>query len=450
MRIVTATGAQVLGRPPFGSFTSVSTDTRTIEPGALFIALRGESFDGHDYLSAAEEGGAMAAIVNEAGLAKNSSGLPLYIVQDTLKAYQDLATAYRRLFDIPVVGITGTVGKTTTKDFVAAVLGLMGDVVATRANHNNEIGAPQTLFRVDDDTAAAVVEMGMRGPGQIAELTRIAQPTCGIITAIGKTHAEFFATGVEGIAEAKAELLDGMPEGAPVALPADSDWRPLLQRHARGPVTSFGFEEAADIRAEHYRLVGGGATFRIETPNGGVNVELTAPGRHLAVDAAAAFAVALWHDIPLEAAARALEGVSMGRHRLQVYEAPGGFTVIDDCYNAGPESVRAALEVLRDWPAQRRIALLGDMRELGPAEAEEHAAIGREACRSVDALLTYGAASRTASDAAREAGHPASAHAEDLDGAIRFLRERLQPGDVVLVKGSRALGLEHVVEGLLK
>jgi UDP-N-acetylmuramoyl-tripeptide--D-alanyl-D-alanine ligase len=449
MRIVTATHAQVLGRPPFGAFTSVSTDTRTLEPGALFIALRGETFDGHGFLEQAEAAGALAAVVDAEGAARNTSGLPVYIVSDTTKALGDLASAYRRQFDIPVIGITGSVGKTTTKDFVAAILGTAGPVVATRENENNEIGVPQTLFRITEETTAVVIEMGMRGPGQIAELARIAEPTCGIITAVGKTHAEFFPNGEEGVANAKAELLDALSETAPAALPADSDWyRSVLQHHARGPVTTFGFGEGSDVRAEHYRLEDGAGVFRIVTPDGAVDVRLPTPGRHLAWNAAAAFCAALWRGIPPATAARALEGVSLGKHRLQVRTTPDGLTVIDDAYNAGPESMRAALAVLRDWPAARRVAVLGDMRELGSDAEAEHRALGREAASGVDALVTLGDLARYISDAAVEAGLGDTRHAESHEEALAHLRAIDPEGTVILVKASRALDLDRLAENL--
>jgi UDP-N-acetylmuramoyl-tripeptide--D-alanyl-D-alanine ligase len=450
MRIVTATGAQVLGRPPFGAFASVSTDTRSLEPGALFIALRGENFDGHDFLQRAEDAGALAAVVDADGAARNTSALPVYIVPDTTKALGDLAAAYRRQFDIPVVAITGSVGKTTTKDFAAAILGTGGPVVATRANENNEIGVPQTLFRITDETRAAVIEMGMRGAGQIAELARIAEPTCGIITAIGKTHAEFFANGEEGVANAKAELLDALSTAAPVGLPSDSDWyRSLLQHRARGPITTFGFEESADIRAEHYRLEAGRAVFRLVTPEGAVDVRLAAPGRHLAWNAAAAFCAAVWHGIPLTTAAGALEGVSTGKHRLQTETTADGLTVIDDAYNAGPESMRAALAVLREWPASRRVAVLGDMRELGESAEAEHRALGGEMGHGVDFLVTLGDLGRYISEAAHEAGAADARHAESPEEALSFLRAMPRDGTVVLVKGSRALSLDELAAALL-
>lgn len=450
MRVVTATGAQVLGHPPFGSFLSVSTDTRSLEPGALFVALRGENFDGHRFLAAAEDRGALAAVVDAAGIGENPCGLPAYIVKDTLKAYGDLATAYRRQFAIPVVGITGTVGKTTTKDFTAAVMGALGPVVATEANFNNDVGVPQTLFRLTDDTMAVVVEMGMRGAGQIARLAAVAEPTCGIITTIGKTHSEFFADGEAGVARAKAELLDGLPVGASVALPAESPWlESVLRPRAKGPITTFGIA-AGDVRAEKYRLVDGGAAFRIVTSVGDVDVRLSAPGRHLAVNAAAAFCAALWHGIPLETAAEALASVSLGKHRLQVLHAAGGWTVIDDSYNAGPESTRAALEVLHDWPAKRRIAVLGDMRELGPDAEAEHIALGVPAARTLDVLVTVGELAPHIGESACAAGLKTWLPTEDACAAAEALAPLLAEGDVVLVKGSRALALERTVEGLLR
>jgi len=449
MRVVTATGAQVLGRPPFGSFLSVSTDTRSLEAGALFVALRGENFDGHRFLAQAEAAGALAAVVDEAGIAENPSGLPVYIVKDTLKAYGDLATSYRRQFNIPLLGVTGTVGKTTTKDFAAAILAALGPVAATEANFNNDVGVPKTLFAINDDTRAAVVEMGMRGAGQITRLISVAEPTCGVITSIGKTHSEFFADGEAGVAGAKAELLDGLPQGAPVALPADSPWlETMLRPRAKGPVTTFGLRTGSDVRPVDYRLDGRGCSFRIITPRGSQDVSLKTPGRHLAVNAAAAFCVALWHDIPLEVAADALASVSLGKHRLNIIEAPGGYIIMDDCYNAGPESMRAALEVTGDWPAKRRFAVLGDMRELGADAGQVHRGLGALAAGKVDFLVTVGEMAHLIGESAKAEGLARWVPARTTAEAVESLRDELRAGDVVLVKGSRALELEKVVEGL--
>lgn len=449
MRIVTATGAQVLGRAPFGAFSSVSTDTRTLEPGALFVALRGPNHDGHAFLSNAERAGALAAIVDVEGAARNASALPIYIVQDTLKALQDLASAYRRQFDIPVIAITGTVGKTTTKEFCAAILERLGCVIATRENDNNEIGVPQTLFRIEDDTVAVVLEMGMRGAGQIAELARIARPTHAILTGAGKTHAEFFPDGAEGVAKAKGELLEEMREGGPVALPFASPWRETVwAARVRGPVLTFGAEAGADVHVERYAAERAGSRFLLVTPAGSQDVRLRIPGRHAAVNAAAACCAAIWTGLPLPEAAEALATVEPPAHRLRTLNAPGGFTVVDDCYNAGPESMRAALDVMRDLPV-RRLAILGDMRELGADAEAEHAALGRAAAETLDGLVTVGDLGRIIHDSAVRAGLCA-AHAGSPEEAAILIRARVQPGDAVLVKGSRALALEHAVEELMR
>lgn len=446
MRVVTAVNARVQGQTPFGSFTSVCTDTRKLEPGALYIALRGERFDGHTFLPQALERGAMAAVVDEEGVICTPPSLPCYVVKDTLSAYGDLALAYRRQFDIPVVGITGTVGKTTTKDMLGTVMAELGPVVATEANYNNDVGVPQTLFRIDESTRCAVVEMGMRGPGQIEVLARAAQPTVAVITGIGRTHAEFFANGEEGIADAKTELLDHTVPKGTVVLPADSPWLDRLKTHARGPVMTFGWTENADVRPENYTLVDGCARFALNIPGGLVEVHLNAPGRHLATNAAAAMCVALSLGIAPESAAARLADVSLGEHRLRTLKAPGGWTVIDDTYNAGPDSMWAALDILAEWPAVHRYAVLGDMRELGGYTVEEHRAVGIYVAGKVDALITVGDSSRSISDSA-SSGTP-SAHFESTEEAVDALLPRLGEGDVVLVKGSRALFLERVVEGL--
>jgi UDP-N-acetylmuramoyl-tripeptide--D-alanyl-D-alanine ligase len=452
-QVLEATSGQLLLSGPTARFTGVSTDSRAIAPGALFVAFKGERFDGHDYLDVVHEAGAAGALVQHGvpGVARRKfarGDWTVIEVTDTLYALGKLAQMHRRRFHIPVVGITGSAGKTTTKEMTAAILAREFTVCKTAKNLNNEIGLPQTLFGLTAEHTAAVVEFGMRGRGQIGYLAALAEPTIGVITNIGLTHLELLGAQEE-IALAKAELLDEMPAGAAAVLPRDDAFFPLLYEHARGPVATVGLTVEADYSAADITLGADGcARFTLHAPQGSIAVCLGAPGEHQVRNALSAAAAALLAGASLDAVRDGLAAGHAGAGRMQLLHAPGGFTVVDDTYNANPDAMRATLHFLAAMPGGNKVAILGDMRELGPREVEIHREMGREAMAlGIDALLAIGHLGREyvagAADS-RATWYPD--HATALAAALNILK----PGDLVLVKGSRAMAMDQIVTGLME
>jgi UDP-N-acetylmuramoyl-tripeptide--D-alanyl-D-alanine ligase len=438
-------GAIMEGRVE-GSITGVSIDTRTLAPGDLFFALQGENSDGHAYVADAFRKGAAAAVVERE---VEDAGQPQLIVPDALVALGDLAAYYRDQFDVPVVAVTGSVGKTTTKEMTAAALRSRFDTLASERNFNNEIGVPLTLFGLEPKHEAVIVEMGMRGPGEIARLAEIARPTVGLITNIGLSHIERLGSR-EGIAKAKAELIEGLPEDGVAILPADDDFSGFLLDTARMRcrAVTYGRLETANYRLADIQFSDEG--FPSFTINGALFC-LSAPGTHLPINAAAATAVAASMGIPVDEVAAALASYIPPAMRLQTIESPAGWTILDDTYNAAPDSMRAALETLVQIAGSRRaVAVLGEMRELGEFSAEAHELVGRIAAdQPLGLLVTVGPAAEgigrtAASRLARESIISFGSTSE----AANELPALLRGGDVVLVKGSRAMEMEKIVETL--
>ncbi|BDG10309.1 UDP-N-acetylmuramoyl-tripeptide--D-alanyl-D-alanine ligase [Anaeromyxobacter paludicola] len=451
----------------------VSTDTRTLAPGACFVALRGERFDGHDHLPEAQQAGAACAVVEEgraaalaAGLARldqgNGSpglagaGLPLLAVKDTLAALGALARFHRRRFRIPVVGVTGSNGKTTTREMVAAILATRGPVLRTEGNLNNEVGVPLTLFRLGAEHDAAVIEMGMSHPGEIRRLACIAEPQVGVVTNATAAHLEGLGS-VDGVADAKAELWAGLPPGGIAVANAD-DPRMLKRAQASGKrVLTFasGRGRRGDVVALDLLSHGPeGLAFTLGIGNRELEVRLPLVGLHNMANAAAAAAAAVALGCSDREIVAGLAQVRTVGRRLRLEELPSGVLLVDDCYNANPASMQAALETLSQLAAERGgrpVAVLGDMLELGAAEEPSHRALGEQAARAgLKLLAAFGPRSRTTLAAARAAGlaEAASLHTEDLGELAREVRARLAPGDVLLVKGSRGNRLERLVEAL--
>jgi UDP-N-acetylmuramoyl-tripeptide--D-alanyl-D-alanine ligase len=452
-----ALGLAALAQPVVG----VSTDTRTLQPGDLYVALRGERHDGHDFVDAAFAAGASGAVVQEGHGAAPLRG-PLYPVPDTLAALGALAAAVRSKSAARVLGITGSVGKTSTKDILRTLASVFGPVVATHANENNEVGVPLTLLRLEPGTASAVVEMGMRGRGQIAALASIARPQVGLITKIAPVHLELLGT-LDEIAAAKAELLSQLqPAGVgvvPYSAPYEFDY--FTAGDAR--VVRFGFgpgEEAADVWGAVRRGDGNKRVLELRWDEGEAEVELSWSSRHRfenAVGALAAAHAAGWD--PAQCLAVLPETVFTPL-RGDEFES-GAVLVLDDTYNANPAAMRSALDTLRDRAGDRggrAVAILGDMLELGPDAERFHREVGLYAADSgVDILWAVGAHSRavvesfcSAVSARQEGRDLTDSHLEDEECREIGLRmgSRLRPGDAVLVKASRGLRLERVVEGL--
>jgi UDP-N-acetylmuramoyl-tripeptide--D-alanyl-D-alanine ligase len=447
-QVVEACRGELLSGDPETKITGVSTDTRTLEPGDLFFALTGESSDGHKFLADALSRGASGVVVSR----KVESRRLAIRVDDTLLALGDLAAFYRSKFAPVVVGVTGSVGKTTTKEMIAAVAAAKGLVLKSAGNFNNEIGVPLTLFELSRKHKTAVIEMAMRGPGQIDYLARIARPSIGVITNIHMSHIELLGS-LDAIADAKGELLDSLPSDGAAILNADDDYFDYLRRRSNTRVISFGESESADVRAVSAGLDAKGCcAFEVRTPTGSFDVRIPVPGEHNIKDALAAIAVGEVLGICHENMREALAGYSPPEKRSNVIPTRSGVVVLDDTYNASPASVLSALKTLKMMEGGRKIAVLGDMLELGEHALNAHLEVGKAAKEhGVDVLVAVGQLAKLISRGARDAGLPVESVSEYDDSwqAARELPAKLRERDVVLVKGSRAMKMERVVEGLL-
>ncbi|GAB4359994.1 MAG: UDP-N-acetylmuramoyl-tripeptide--D-alanyl-D-alanine ligase [Immundisolibacter sp.] len=421
-----------------GGFDGVSTDTRTLRAGELFVALQGPRFDGHDYLPRAAAAGAAGAVVRRAHPA-----LPCLEVADPLVALSQLAAAWRARFELPLVAITGSSGKTTIKELAAAALAGGGPVLATRGNRNNHIGVPLTLLELRATHRAAVVEMGMSAAGEIAHLAELAQPTVGVIGNAGAAHLQGLGS-VAAVARAKGELIEHLPSQAVAVLNADDAYFPLWRRLAGSRrVITFGLDADADVTAR-YRLLAAGSELELRTPTGTAQARLQLLGRHNVRNALAAAAAALATGRPLGEIAAGLGQVRPVPGRLCPLAGRNGARVIDDSYNANPASVQAAIEVLRELPGQR-LLVLGDMGELGAEAPALHAQCGADArAAGIDSLLTLGPLSAAAAAAFGRGARAFDDRAALLDALV----PSLQAGVTVLVKGSRSAGMERVVQAI--
>ena len=423
-------------------FQGVSTDSRKIQKGELFVAIRGDRFDGHDFVKQALDRGAVAAVVDRAWLARESGrkGLPLLVAEDTLQALKALARFHRQHFDLPVLALTGTVGKTTAKELIAAVLVRAFRVLKNESSFNNAVGVSLTLFRLSSEHEVAVAEIGTNHPGEIYDLTDVVQPTVGLLLNVGRGHLEFFGD-VQGVLREKLDLARWLSEHGrgPVFVNADD---PLLASSSFFGVetVTFGQVEEADVRVRLAGVEEGRAVVAF----GGQRVRLGVPGVHHLTNAAAAVAVGQYFGVPEGEIAAALAETQPADHRGQISRV-AGVTLVDETYNCNPESARAALELLRTLPADRRVAVLGDMLELGSVAEQEHKALGRDLKEyDVDLLFAFGPLSASTAEAAEEAGVPA-AHFDDKSALAQALLEFLQPGDAVLFKGSRGMRMEEVL-----
>ena len=437
-------------------FADVSIDTRTLKPGDLFIAIRGERFDGSEFAGKAIEAGAAGVVVPRGwsqGAGKTSAARAAVIeVDDTTLALQALANAIRRESGTKVVAITGSAGKTTTKEVTSEFLGLRHRVVRNRGNFNNHIGLPLSLVELRQRPEIAVVELGMNHAGEISTLVRIAEPEVRVWTNVGEAHVGFFAS-VDAIADAKAEILEGA--GAATVLVANADDARIILRTAsfRGRTVTFGVERDADVRASGIEDRGiEGTSARVTTPRGEVEISTPLVGRANLANILAATAVALEFDVPLADIAAKAGELRPASHRGEVVRLAGGVTVIDDSYNANPTATRRALDVLAGARATRRIAVVGEMLELGDHAIGLHQGVGRAAAQAgVDTLIAVGGPAASAlAQAAVAAGMPASQvrYFATSDEAADLMLTLVQPGDVVLVKGSRGVKTDRVVERL--
>jgi UDP-N-acetylmuramoyl-tripeptide--D-alanyl-D-alanine ligase len=423
--------------------TGWSVDTRTLAPGDLFFALRGPNHDGHAYVAAALEKGAVAAVAEHA-----TPGANVFVVPDSLAALQNLAAWARQQWGGRIVGITGSTGKTTAKDAIAHMLAAEWPVGKTVGNLNNHVGVPLSILRLPDESRVGVLEMGMNHAGEIRALAAIAKPDIGVVTNVGYAHVEAFAS-IDGVALAKRELIEALdPETGIAVLNAD-DARVLRFREMHtGRAITFGFSEGADVRATDIALSAEGTRFRVE----GVDFKTTLAGRHGVLNLVAGMAVARVFEIPLERLRDAVATFTIGKMRGERLERHG-IIIWNDCYNSNPEALHAMLEVLRATPARRHIAVLGEMLELGHAAEFLHRQAGRCAAESgLDSLVAVQGAARFMAEEAERAGMPPhSVHFfERSEGAAgEFVRQMAQPGDAILFKGSRGVAIERAMEKLL-
>jgi UDP-N-acetylmuramoyl-tripeptide--D-alanyl-D-alanine ligase len=430
-----------------------SIDSRTVAAGELFFAVRGERLDGHEFVAASLERGAVAAVVSRARVATlpdAALAVPLLITEDPLAALQSLAAHVRRQWGSRVVAVTGSAGKTTTKEAIAAALGGAGlCVLKSRGNHNNGFGLSLELLRLEPEHQIAVIEMGTNHPGEIAALARIAAPDWGVITNVGTAHIENFADGQDGIARAKFELVAALPSNGVAFLNCDDPYVSQFGRGFPGRVVYFGAGPCADPRILEVSedISGLHVQFRAGERTGQLTLKLL--GAHNASNALAGLAVALEAGVDLDAAVGALASLTAGDKRGEVLEI-GGATILNDCYNSNPEALRSMIRTLAARPAEgRRILVAGEMLEMGEQGPALHAACGRAAAEAgLDLVVgVQGNAEHLAAAACK--GGVAALFLPDADAAGRWLGTNLQPGDVVLVKGSRGVHLERAIEALM-
>jgi UDP-N-acetylmuramoyl-tripeptide--D-alanyl-D-alanine ligase len=431
--------------------TGYSIDSRTVQAGELFFAIRGERFDGHDFVAAAFERGTCAAVVARgrlAGLSPTTRVHPLLVVDDPLASLQRLAAAVRRHWGKRVVGITGSAGKTTTKEAVAAVLGTRFKALKSQGNLNNGYGLPLQLLRLEPEHEVAVIEMGMSAAGEIAALCRIAAPDWGVVTNVGHAHAENFPDGVAGIARAKYELVAALPRHGVAFLNCDDPYVSQFGRGFEGKVVYFGRGPCADPRMDGMEAQGAaGLTLKVRAAGHHCNLQLYLPGEHNASNALAAVAVGLEAGIPLEESCAALAELRPEDKRGQVLTVRGA-TIINDSYNSNPEALQSMIATLKETPAERRILVAGEMLELGPEAAALHAACGKAAAGAgIDVVVGVRGNAVHIVEAAR-AGGAEALFVETPEAAGAWLREHLQLGDAVLMKASRGVRLERALTGL--
>jgi len=424
-----------------------SIDSRTIQPGELFFAVKGERFDGHDFVEAALAAGGAAAVVARDKSTRYRRRSQLLLVEQPLAALQALGAAVRRLWGKPLVAVTGSTGKTTTKEAIARVLACRFRVLKSEGNLNNHFGLPLQLLRLEPEHEMAVVELGMSHAGEIAALARMANPDIGVLTNVAPVHLEFFSSVAE-IARAKYELIAELHSGATAVLNADDEYLCRFGRDFRGRVVTFGIRQPAEVRAEAIESRGAeGMTFDLVAGGGRKRVTLPLPGTHNVYNALAAVAVGLECRLQPSEAAAALAGLRAGAQRGEVLRLAGA-TIINDCYNSNPKALEAMVNWLATLPAERRIVVAGEMLELGAAADEWHRAAGRHmAQQEIDWLVGVRGAARQMVEAARAAGLRAD-FVDTPEEAGRRLERELRPGDTVLLKASRGVRLERALEVL--
>lgn len=434
---------KLLSGDPERKVTHICTDSRVLKGGDLFLALRGENFDGHNFVSRAAEVGAAGVVVDRLP-GDLPDGFAVIKVDDTLSALQQIAAKYRRTLPLKAVVITGSNGKTSTKDFTAAVLSRRFKVVKTGGNLNNHIGLPLTILQASADDEVGVFEIGMNHPGEIGLLAKIARPDVGVITNVGIAHVEFMGSR-DAIAQEKGMLAEALEADGFLILDTEDDYTPAIAGRTRAKVIRSGVE----VCVTEVQQDAEGSRFVVHADDRSAKFWLPVPGRHMIRNALLAVAVGTIFGLSLEECAAGLAETRLTKGRLEIKNI-GGICVIDDSYNANPDSMVAALQTLSAMPARgRRIAVLGKMNELGAESERGHRLVGEAAGREgIDCVVAVGAGAQPIADAAGAAGVKEVIRAATTGEAADILRKLAQPGDVLLVKGSRSVKMESILEGL--
>jgi UDP-N-acetylmuramoyl-tripeptide--D-alanyl-D-alanine ligase len=427
-----------------------SIDSRTVGPGQFFFAVKGERLDGHDFVEAALGRGAFAAVVRQDQLGRYPGETRLLAVEDTLVALQTLATAVRKLWGKPLIAVTGSAGKTTTKEAIAHVLSARFRVLKSEGNFNNHFGLPLMLLKLEPEYDVAVIEMGMSHAGEIRALAKIAQPEIGVVTNVAPVHLEFFDS-LAGIARAKYELIESLPAGAVAVLNADDEFVSQFGRDFKGKVVMYGTRAAADVRAERIQSKGAeGAEFDVVIGSVREHARLPLVGEHNVLNALAAVAVGLERGLKPSEAVGALATLAPAEKRGQVLQmgntTVGTITVINDCYNSNPKALEAMVDALAGMAAKRRIVVAGEMLELGPAGEEMHRRAGQHiAEKKIDLLVGVRGLAQAMVEGAKQSGARAEFVAASED-AGEWLARETRDGDVILLKASRGVKLEKAME----
>jgi len=449
--VATACGGELLVGSSESTVCRVCTDSRAVQSGDLFIALAGEKFDAHDFLADVAQKGAAAVVVNRTKVGQVSRLAPhvgVIAVEDTRLALGNLAARYRADFNIPIIAVGGSNGKTTTKELIASVLRQKFNTLWSEASFNNEVGVPLTLLRLDSTHETAVLEVGTNHPGELAPLLRMIQPRFGVITNVGREHLEFFGD-LAGVAREEGTIADTLPPDGRLFLNGDNEWTPRLAERTRAGVVTVGFGAKNDWLANILRVGLNGTEFEVAGPRPGFNgsYRVGLVGRHQVPNALLALAVGTELGASPDQARRGLAECVPPKMRLQVWESKG-VRVLDDTYNANADSMLAALQTLADLPcAGRRIAVLGDMAELGVHASDAHREVGRRLVElGIPKLIAVGSRSNEISEAAHHAETVDVFEVRDATSAAVALQELAEPGDLVLLKASRVTGLERIAQ----
>ena len=446
--ISTACAGEQMSGLPETRVQRVCTDSRRVKAGDLFFALRGDRFDGHDFLQAVAEQGAAAVVVERGRVPANWNGCAMIAVEDTRRALGRLAADYRKGFVLPVVAVGGSNGKTTTKDLVASVLKKRLTTLWSEASFNNDIGVPLTLLRLDKSHQAAVLETGTNHPGELAPLVKMIQPNYGVITSVGREHLEFFGD-VAGVAQEEGWLAELLPADGKLFVDGDNEWASQTAARTRAQVVRVGFAAANKWRARGVRLDKQGVRFHVDGPEADCSGEyrMHLLGRHQVVNALFAIAIGMELGLGRADVAQGLAECRPPKMRLELWEV-GGVSLLDDTYNANADSMLAALRTLQELPCKgRRVAVLGDMAELGAHSEAAHAETGRQAAElGIAQLFAVGGMAAVMGRAARAAGLNRVFEFADVETAAVAVRSFIKPGDLVLVKASRAMRLERIAE----